>query len=126
MTNFEYLNKVLLSFPQSLTATLPQRWLLLDSFQFIKFMQSSKTEEEEKTSEKWSEEFANSELSELTTKQFNDIWQGDEESGSADNDYSNQFWKKLQKEWEKMSEQEGGEPTWEKEYSEFIDPFKVT
>ncbi|KAL0277190.1 UNVERIFIED_CONTAM: hypothetical protein PYX00_004556 [Menopon gallinae] len=47
-----------------------------------------------------------------------------EEAAEVDNDYSNQFWRKLQKEWEKMSEQEGGEPSWEKEYSEFIDPFK--
>ncbi|EEB19440.1 Peroxisomal targeting signal 1 receptor, putative [Pediculus humanus corporis] len=37
--------------------------------------------------------------------------------------FSDQFWKKLQKEWEKMSEAEGSK-SWEKEYADFIDPFK--
>lgn len=89
-------------------------------------MKSSESEEEKKKEEEetetdWSEEFLKKELDE---NQLNDIWQGESELSMDDVDYSNQFWKKLQKEWEKMSKQDG-DPTWEKEFSDFVDPFKV-
>lgn len=86
-------------------------------------MKTGKVDEEEKaTSEKWTEEFTGKELDET---QLNNIWgEGLENLPAEDGDYSNQFWKKLQTEWEKMSKTEG-DSSWEKEYSDFIDPFKV-
>ncbi|KAK6621746.1 hypothetical protein RUM44_001553 [Polyplax serrata] len=92
------------------------------SSKFIKFMKTGKVDEEEKaTSEKWTEEFTGKELDET---QLNNIWgEGLENLPAEDGDYSNQFWKKLQTEWEKMSKTEG-DSSWEKEYSDFIDPFK--
>lgn len=87
-------------------------------------MQSGKSNEDDKTkSEDWSEEYMKKELDET---QLNNIWgEGLENSSVDDADYSNQFWKKLQKEWEKMSKTDG-DLSWEKEYSDLIDPFKVS
>lgn len=75
---------------------------------------------ESQKSERWSEEFVSREPDET---KLNTIW-GESSENVDDADYSNQFWQKLQTEWEKLSKTEGN-VSWEKEYSDFFDPFRV-
>lgn len=91
-------------------------------------MQSGKEEDKEKDeSEKWSEEFLNRPLSE---NKLDEIWQNESEKSGLtdDNNYTDQFWEKYQKEWEKIKD---GDSSWDKEFADSsglmwsADPIKV-
>lgn len=86
------------------------------SSKFIKFMQSGKEEDKEKDeSEKWSEEFLSRPLNE---NQLDEIWQNESEKSGLTDDattYTDQFWDKYQKEWEKIK---GGSAAWDEEFAE--------